>query len=45
MSFKIKKCPKCNSYYLSDICKKCNIKNIDAHYKFIGLKEEKEEEE
>jgi recombinational DNA repair protein RecR len=36
---KLKKCPNCKSYTLKEICKKCNEKTKDAHYKFLRLKD------
>jgi rRNA maturation protein Nop10 len=36
---KLKKCPKCNSYNLKEICRKCKEKTKDAHYKFLNLKD------
>jgi len=36
---KLKKCPKCNSYTLKEICSKCNLETKSAHYKFLKLKD------
>ena len=36
---KLKKCSKCNSYLLEEICPKCKIDSKDAHYKFIKIKD------
>lgn len=37
----MKKCPKCKTYTLKEICEKCKEKTIDANYKFIKPKEHK----
>jgi len=37
MPFKLKKCPKCEEYNLTEVCRKCNSKTEDAHYKFIKI--------
>ena len=34
----LKKCDKCKTYTLKEICKKCNSKTKDAHYKFIKIR-------
>jgi len=39
---KLKKCPLCNTYTLKEKCPKCNSQTKDAHYKFIKLKDAKE---
>ena len=39
MPLKLKKCPKCNEYNLTDICRKCNSKTESAHYKFIKIRD------
>ena len=36
---KLKKCPKCKTYTLNEICKKCKETSKDAHYKFLNLKD------
>lgn len=38
----LKKCKKCKKYTLNDKCKKCDSPTIDAHYKFIKLRDEAE---
>jgi rRNA maturation protein Nop10 len=35
----LKKCNKCFKYTLKDICPKCQEKTKEAHYKFIKLKD------
>jgi len=35
----LKKCEKCGTYTLKEICSKCNQKSSDAHYKFIKIKD------
>ncbi len=35
---KLKKCPKCQTYTLEEICKKCKTPSKEAHYKFIKNK-------
>jgi rRNA maturation protein Nop10 len=34
----LKKCPKCSTYNLTSICRKCKTQTKDAHYKFINVK-------
>lgn len=34
----LQKCPKCNEYNLTSICKKCKSETKSAHYKFLNLK-------
>ena len=36
---KLKKCPKCDNYSLKEGCNKCEIKNKEAHYKYIKIKD------
>lgn len=38
MTFKLKKCPSCKTYLLTELCTKCNVKTIEAHYKFKKIK-------
>jgi rRNA maturation protein Nop10 len=38
----LKKCNKCSKYTLKEYCKICGEKTKDAHYKFIRLKDVKE---
>jgi len=38
----LKKCEKCKSYTLKEICGKCKEKTKSAHYKFIKLKDIKQ---
>ncbi len=39
----MKKCKSCAEYTLKDICPKCKKETSSAHYKFIKLKDVKEE--
>ncbi|MFH1365016.1 MAG: nucleolar RNA-binding Nop10p family protein [archaeon] len=39
---KLKKCVECKKYTLKEICSKCNEKTKDAHYKFVKLRDVKE---
>lgn len=39
----LKKCKNCQKYTLSSNCPKCKKETKQAHYKFIKLKEAKEE--
>ena len=39
MPLKLKKCPKCSEYNLTETCKKCKTKTEDAHYKFIKIRD------
>lgn len=34
----LKICKTCKSYTLREICKKCNTKTSEAHYKFLKKK-------
>lgn len=36
---KLKKCEKCGEYTIFDICEKCKIKTVSAHYKFIQIRD------
>ncbi len=36
---KLKKCPECKEYTFKEICKKCDSKSKDAHYKYIKIKD------
>ena len=36
---KLKKCAKCKSYTLNDSCEKCKTPTLDAHYKFIKIRD------
>lgn len=36
---KLKKCPKCSTYTLKEICKKCKTPTTNPHYKFIKIKD------
>ncbi|NCN86613.1 hypothetical protein GW932_02170 [archaeon] len=36
---KLRKCPNCKKYTLKEICPKCTGKTLDAHYKFIKIKD------
>tara|TARA_Y100000310_G_scaffold178892_1_gene178850 strand:+ start:5489 stop:5632 length:144 start_codon:yes stop_codon:yes gene_type:complete len=36
---KLKKCPKCEAYNLTDVCRKCKTKTKSAHYKFFKLRD------
>jgi rRNA maturation protein Nop10 len=38
----LKKCDKCYEYTLKEVCPKCKEKTKDAHYKFVKLKDIKE---
>lgn len=38
----LKKCNKCSNYTLKEICNKCQEKTKDVHYKFLKLKDMKE---
>lgn len=38
----LKKCNKCSKYTLKEICPKCQEKTKEAHYKFIKLKDIKQ---
>lgn len=40
----LKKCSSCNEYNLTDICRKCKSPTLDAHYKFIKIRDVKEKE-
>jgi hypothetical protein len=35
----LKKCPNCKTYTLKEICKRCNNKTINPHYKFKKVKD------
>tara|TARA_Y100000310_G_C20586326_1_gene765579 strand:- start:657 stop:776 length:120 start_codon:yes stop_codon:yes gene_type:complete len=37
---KLRKCSSCKNYTLKEICKKCNKKTSEGHYKFIKFKKE-----
>lgn len=39
MPLKLKKCPNCNEYNLTEECKKCKSKTEDAHYKHIKIRD------
>lgn len=39
MPSKLKKCPNCKEYNLTDTCRKCKTKTEDAHYKFIKIRD------
>lgn len=39
---KLKKCPSCNNYNLTNTCKDCKEETKPAHYKFKDLKDEDE---
>jgi rRNA maturation protein Nop10 len=39
MPSKLKKCPNCKEYNLTDTCRKCKKKTGDAHYKFIKIRD------
>lgn len=36
---KLRKCNKCQTYTLNDVCDKCNEKSADAHYKFVKIRD------
>ena len=36
---KLKKCEFCKEYTLEKECKKCGRKTLEAHYKFLNLKD------
>jgi rRNA maturation protein Nop10 len=36
---KLKKCPKCKTYTLKEICTKCKTPTANAHYKFLNLRD------
>ena len=38
---KLKKCSKCEEYGLGEKCKKCDGEMKDAHYKFLRLRDVK----
>lgn len=35
----LKKCPKCQTYTLKEICKTCNKQTVDPHYKFKKVRD------
>jgi len=35
----LRKCERCSSYTLKELCPKCNSKTKDAHYKFIKVRD------
>ncbi len=37
---KLRKCKKCGSYTLKNLCQNCKEKTSDAHYKFLNLKKQ-----
>lgn len=39
MPSKLKKCPSCKEYNLTDTCRKCKTRTEDAHYKFIKIRD------
>ncbi|VVB80509.1 Uncharacterised protein [uncultured archaeon] len=39
MSLKLKRCPNCKEYNLTETCRKCKSKTEDAHYKFIKIRD------
>lgn len=39
MYMKLKKCSYCNKYTLEENCLICKRKTLDAHYKFIKIKD------
>jgi len=39
MPLKLKKCPQCKEYNLTEICKKCKSNTEDAHYKHIKIRD------
>lgn len=35
---KLKKCKLCKTYTLKEICEKCKTPTMDAHYKYIKIR-------
>ncbi len=35
----LKKCPKCDVYNLTEVCRKCKAKTKEVHYRFFGLRD------
>ena len=36
---KLRKCSNCGKYTLKDSCGKCGKKTVDAHYKFVKVRD------
>lgn len=41
---KLRKCKICKSYTLKEVCDKCKGKTSDAHYKFIKVRSQENQE-
>ncbi|MBP7708360.1 ribosome biogenesis protein [Candidatus Pacearchaeota archaeon] len=39
MALKLKKCPACGEYNLTESCRKCKTKTVETHYKHLKIRD------